>query len=162
MEIYLYADGRYNMINSDSAHLTVYRKEKWSVCCVSASYPKVILGWPLLTYLFSKRPFYPLKTSENLVFLLFFYGTDKGCIRNKWVKVSRFKSELYLKISFKAQSLFRSKDEVVPGGVLQFSTHQLYQNIRGVFSSRAVEKRRQPQWITHETLFIEQDISDKN
>ena len=152
------------MINSDTAHLTAYKKEKWSVWWVSASYPKVILGWLLLTYLFPKRPFYPLKTSENLmIFLLFFYGVDKGCIRNKWIKVSRFKSELFLKISFKAQSLFRFKDEDVPGGVLQFSNHQLYQKYQGFFFKQG-RRERVPAAVNNSwdfSLFIEQDISDK-
>ena len=43
---------------------------------------------------------YPLKTSENLSVLWCFQGVEKGCIRNKWVKIvclckSCSKSEIY-------------------------------------------------------------------
>ena len=31
---------------------------------------------------------YPLKTSENLTVFWYFQGVEKGCIGNKWVKVS--------------------------------------------------------------------------
>ena len=47
----------------------------------------------------------------------------------KRCKVNKLENELFLNIFFKAQGLFRFKSEDVPGGVLQFSTHQLYQNV---------------------------------
>ena len=45
----------------------------------------------LLNPFVPNAPFlYPLKTSENLTVFLCFQGLEKGCIGNKWVKVTLF------------------------------------------------------------------------